>query len=182
MAPCAKIPMLSREKKVHGCQKSKVYAPVSLPCPKKSPTTLLRSSPTMLLLVAHPPPRQPRGGTTIGIGGIAFDSRERAGRCYSTPYSGAPAPSCNPEPRANIDRRTPEETPERRENPPTPSSTNINTCDGAITTRQTLVAAQAFCKLATLDPSVLVKKSKPDAPPSRRQSRHEPHQLPPAKP
>ena len=30
MAPGAKIPMLS--KKVHGCQKSKVYAPVSLPC------------------------------------------------------------------------------------------------------------------------------------------------------
>ena len=48
---------------------------------------------------------------------------------------------------------------------------NVNTCDGAFTTRQTLVAAQAFCKLATLDPSELVKKSKPakpDAPPSRR--------------
>ena len=39
-----------------------------------------------------------------------------------------------------------------------------------------------FCELATLDPSLLVKKSKPDAPPSRRQSRHVPHQLPPAKP
>ena len=59
---------------------------------------------------------------------------------------------------------------------------NINTCDGAVTTRQTLVAARAFCELATLDPSLLVKKSKPDAPPSRRQSRHVPHQLPPAKP
>ena len=59
---------------------------------------------------------------------------------------------------------------------------NINTCDGAVTTRQTLVAARAFCELATLDPSLLVKKSKPAAPPSRRQSRHVPHQLPPAKP
>ena len=30
MAPGAEIPMLP--KKVHGCKKSKVYAPVSLPC------------------------------------------------------------------------------------------------------------------------------------------------------
>ena len=31
MEPCAEVPMLS--KTFHGCQKSKVYAPVSLPCP-----------------------------------------------------------------------------------------------------------------------------------------------------
>ena len=31
MAPDANIPMLYREKTVHGCQHSKVYAPVSLP-------------------------------------------------------------------------------------------------------------------------------------------------------
>ena len=85
--------------------------------------TLLRSgSPTMLLLAA----RRGIGITTIGTGGIAIDSRERrAGRCYSIPCSGAPpAPSCNPEPRAHIDRRTPGQILERRENPPTPSSTN----------------------------------------------------------
>ena len=95
-----------------------------------SDRALLRNrSPARLLLAA----RRGIGITTIGIGGIAIDSRERrAGRCYSVPPSGAPpAPSCNPEPREHIDRRTPGETPERRENPPTPSSTCCGVCNAS---------------------------------------------------
>lgn len=48
-----------------------------------------------------------------------------------------------------------------------------------MTTRQTLVEAQAFCKLATLEPELLQKKKKAAAPP-QRSSRHAPRQALPA--
>ena len=51
-----------------------------------------------------------------------------------------------------------------------------------MTTRATLALAQEFCDLATRDPSVLVKKSKGAAAPSRPQSRHAPHVQKPVKP
>lgn len=50
---------------------------------------------------------------------------------------------------------------------------NIHTRNGAVTTRQTLVDAQAFCKRATLEPGLLIKKKKVASQP-RRESRHPP--------